>query len=189
MRLFIAADLDAAARTIIAAEQKRLSALLEPRSSIAWVQPERMHLTMIFLGDVDESRAAALTDVMGRAVDAVSFVATLQGLGVFPPHGAPRVLWIGMTDGARELIDVQREIAARVLSVGIETESRPFHPHLTMGRWRTSRSSDRRRALEVAKPGALARVRIDAATLFHSRLSSAGPVYTALARATLTPGA
>jgi 2'-5' RNA ligase len=188
MRLFIAADLDAAARTIIAAEQKRLSALLEPRS-IAWVQPERMHLTMIFLGDVDESRAAALTDVMGRAVDAVSFVATLQGLGVFPPHGAPRVLWIGMTDGARELIDVQREIAARVLSVGIETESRPFHPHLTMGRWRTSRSSDRRRALEVAKPGALARVRIDAATLFHSRLSSAGPVYTALARATLTPGA
>ena len=63
--------------------------------------------------------------------------------------------------------------------------SRPFSPHLTLGRWRESRSADRRRALASTTPEAIARVDVTGATLYQSRLSSTGPTYTALAHATL----
>jgi 2'-5' RNA ligase len=95
------------------------------------------------------------------------------------------VLWIGVGDGASRLSELQRELARRIATLGIELEHRPFHPHLTLARWRESRSADRERALSAAPRGLVARARIDGATLYQSRLSPAGPSYTALARANL----
>jgi 2'-5' RNA ligase len=97
------------------------------------------------------------------------------------------VLWIGVAAGASQLIDLQRELAQRIAALGIPLEGRRFHPHLTLARWRASRSSDRGRALAHAPTGAIARARIAGATLYQSRLSPAGPTYTALARANLAP--
>jgi RNA 2',3'-cyclic 3'-phosphodiesterase len=187
MRLFIAIDLDDAARAAIAAEQKRVAAALgDARSSVKWVKPDQMHLTLVFLGDVPETQASAVVDAVNRPVAMPPFGITFQTLGVFPSHGGPRALWIGITNGAVELIELQRVLAQRVADLGIALESRPFHPHLTLGRWRQSRPSDRRRVLAAARPDTIAPVGLSAATLYHSRISSAGPTYTALARATLS---
>jgi 2'-5' RNA ligase len=68
---------------------------------------------------------------------------------------------------------------------GVAFDDRPFHPHLTLGRWRESRSSDRVIALAAAVKGEMARIHVDRATLYQSRPSSAGPTYTPLAHATL----
>jgi len=97
-------------------------------------------------------------------------------------------LWIGVTDGADPLSGVQRAIAGRIGALGIALEDRPFRPHLTLARWRGARASDRERALSVQARGVVARSRVDRAALFQSRLSPAGPTYTALAHATLTGG-
>lgn len=189
MRLFVAADLPDGAREAIAAEQKRMAAALGGEAGrLRWVKPDHAHLTLVFLGDVEDARVPAVVDAIGRDIDATAFDIALEGAGVFPPRGAPRVLWLGLGRGARELIDLQHVLARRVAALGIPVEDRPFHPHLTLARWRESRTSDRQRALAAAPAGTVARARVDGATLYQSRLSPSGPSYTALARATLAGG-
>jgi RNA 2',3'-cyclic 3'-phosphodiesterase len=187
MRLFIAVDLDDDARAAIATEQKRLAAAIAgSQSVVTWVKPDRMHLTLVFLGEVEETRVPAVVESIQSDVDAPPFEIVLEQIGTFPPRGAPRAVWIGVGRGAEGLSDLHREMMRRVVALGMPVESRPFHPHFTLGRWRTARSSDRRKVLAAAKPGGLARLMVDGATLYHSRLSSAGPAYTPLARATLS---
>ena len=187
MRLFIAVDLDDDARRAIAAEQTRItSAIGDSRSSVRWVKPDRLHLTLVFLGEVSAEHASVIADAVRRPVDAAPFHMTLQGLGVFPSHGAPRAIWLGVTGGGTDLVELQREMARRVEIVGVAIDSSPFHPHLTLGRWRHPRPADRRQALAAAGPDVIARVGVSAVTLYQSRISSAGPTYTALARATLS---
>lgn len=187
MRLFIAADLPAAVRDALAAEQTRIAVVLAGSGSrLKWVKPDQAHLTLVFIGNVDDARVPPVVDSVGADIDLPPFNAVFEGAGVFPPRGAPRVLWIGVGSGARELIDVQHALAARVAAIGLPIEDRAFHPHLTLARWRESRSSDRDRAMAAAPRGVVARAHIGGATLYQSRLSPAGPTYTALARANLT---
>jgi len=188
MRLFIAVDLSDEARGAIAAEQKRIGAALgATQKSLKWLKPEHAHLTLVFLGNVDAGRVTSVVEAVGADVDLAPFDMVLEGAGAFPPRGAPRVLWIGTTAGAAELIALQRLLSSRVAGLGIELEARPFHPHLTLGRWRESRPSDRGRALASARPGAIARVHVSYATLYESRLSLFGAAYSALTRANLAP--
>ncbi len=133
----------------------------------------------------------SVIEAINIAVDLPVFDIAFGGAGVFPPRGAPRVLWIGVTEGAAALTSLQSEIAERIRGLGLTFDDRPFHPHLTVGRWRESRS-DRaargRRRGEGGPPGGsgtVADVRVTRATLYQSRLSASGPAYTALAHATL----
>ena len=142
MRLFVAVDLSEEARQAMAAEQKRIaSALGVGQTSLKWVRQEHMHLTLVFLGSVDEPRARTVVDVIGRDVDAAPFDMVFDGVGAFPPHGEPRVLWTGVTQGAADLVALHRELGQRAAALGIALEDRSFHPHLTLGRWRESRAA------------------------------------------------
>jgi 2'-5' RNA ligase len=128
----------------------------------------------------------AIVDALSTDIDLSPFAAALQGLGVFPPRGAPRILWIGVEEGAKQIGEVQREVANRLTRLGVALERRPFHPHLTLARWRTSLPTDRARALSAEPHAAVARLGVDHVTLYNSRLSPAGPTYTALTRVNLT---
>jgi len=185
VRLFLAIDLDDAARAAIVAEQTRIAGALPRPARPRFVTPEQLHLTLVFLGDVDEALAARVDAVLAPALPRTAFDAVFDGIGMFPPRGAPRVLWIGVTDGARELIAVQQDVAHRMTHLGIALEARSFSPHLTIARWRDARTSDRAAvdALPQARLGV--RVRIDHVTLYRSTLSSAGATYRPLARANL----
>src|SRR6476659_1419840 len=97
-----------------------------------------------------------------------------DGIGVFPPHGEPRVLWSGVTEGAAELVALHRELAPRAAALEIALEERAFHPHLTLGRWRESRRQDRQRTLAAEARDPIARVHVRRATLYESRLSPSG---------------
>src|SRR5262245_2297509 len=135
MRLFIAVDLDDAARDAIAAEQKRLVAAIGSRGGLRSVRADHMHLTLVFMGHVDDAKGPEIAAVTSETVAQAAFDLAFGGVGVFPPHGRPNVLWVGVTDGASEVTSVQREMASRVERFGIELERRPFHPHLTLARW------------------------------------------------------
>src|SRR2546427_10130387 len=124
MRLFVAIDLEDDARRASAAEQKRLMQELHGESSLRMVRPEQMHLTLAFLGEVDDVRGAAIVDAMREDVKAAPFPIVYAGLGVFPPHGAPRVLWLGGTTGRDAPIAVQRPSAHRRAPGGVG----PAHP-------------------------------------------------------------
>ena len=184
--MFVALDLDDDARRAIAALQQRIAKTLGADRSMKTVDPAHMHLTLAFLGEIADCDVPAIVDTLSTNIDLRRFAAVFQGLGVFPPRGAPRVLWLGVGDGSAEIVEVQRVVARRLEELGIALEPRPFHPHLTLARWRTSRPADRPRVLSADPRCAVARVKVDHVTLYQSRLSPAGPAYIALTRANLT---
>jgi len=199
MRLFVAVDLSDEAREAIAVHQKLLAGpLSKSKEGLKLVEPSRMHLTLLFIGEARDERVPAIVESMNAPAGLPPFDVTFGGVGVFPPRGAPRVLWVGIAEGAASLERLQHDIVERVRAVGIAFDDRPFHPHLTLGRWRgddRKRSSAERRSTperlrrEVAtldRSDRIASVRVTRATLYQSRLSSSGPAYTALAHATLT---
>jgi RNA 2',3'-cyclic 3'-phosphodiesterase len=187
VRLFAAIDLSPETQDAMAAEQKRIAASLGASAApLKWVRPDHAHLTLVFLGEVDAAAVPLLVDTFGLDVAVPPFDIVFSGIGVFPARGAPRVLWIGIGAGGSPLSTVQIALTARVSARGIPIEARDFHPHLTLARWTRSRPSDRHRALAAGRPGAVARQRVEWATLYESRLSSSGATYVPLTRANLT---
>lgn len=184
MRLFTAIELTEDARAAIAAEQRAVADRLGDRSqSLRFVRVEHLHLTLVFLGDVPDARVAPLVEVMNSDIPRAPFRITFGGLGVFPVRGAPRVLWLGVVDGAREVIDLHARVADRLTAAGVAVDRKPLHPHLTLARWRDGRRSARPDA--PSTPGLIAALDVKAVALVQSRLCSAGPSYTRLAQARL----
>lgn len=199
MRLFVAVDLPDEARQAIAVHQKLLAGpLSKSKEGLKLVEPSRMHLTLLFIGEAQDERVPAIVESMNAPASMPPFDVTFGGVGVFPPRGAPQVLWIGIAEGAAPLERLQHDIVERVRAVGIAFDDRPFHPHLTLGRWRGAdrrrpsaerRSSPeqlRRQVAALDRSDRIASVRVTRATLYQSRLSSSGPAYTALAHANLS---
>jgi 2'-5' RNA ligase len=188
MRLFTAIDLGDVARAAIVAEQDRLVPLVdESRRALRLVRAEHMHLTLVFIGELSDAAAAAVVDVMSPPIRLPPFELVFGGVGVFPERGAPRVLWLGVLEGAREATDVQAHVRKRLADVGIPLESRAFSPHVTLARWKESRGSGRAPRPRLGEPPSLvAQSLVGAVTLYQSRVSSTGSTYTALARLPLT---
>jgi 2'-5' RNA ligase len=187
MRLFVAVDLDEASREAIGAEQTRLRRALdaEGRTSWKWVRPDRMHLTLVFIGEVDAPAAEAIVTAMRANFDSPAFSLVFAGLGVFPTYGAPKVLWLGVTDGRAAAIALRQRVAGRLAGVGVAPEPRAYHPHLTLARGDSAKPADRRRVAALDRGGAIARIDACAVSVFQSRLSPAGPDYTTLVRTEL----
>lgn len=186
MRLFVALDLDDTARDAVVQLSKRIARRFD-RSDLRWSNPDQLHLTLAFVGEASDAVAGAVQDAMRAPIDMPVYSLVLGGLGVFPPRGAPRVLWIGSIRGGRETIDLQRIVADRLAGVGVELERRPFHAHLTLGRWRESGERDRRTVVEFADTGEVARTAVDRVTLYQSRLSPHGAAHTPLVTTMLHP--
>ena len=142
MRLFFAIELGEALRSAL---DHAVAPLRAAEPSLAWVRAERLHLTMKFLGEVDDEGAARLA----RAADAVagrhrSFEMTVGGVGAFPTFRRARVVWMGVAGDPRlELLHHDLEVACG--EEGFEVEGRPFRPHITLARVRTPMSLDRAR--------------------------------------------
>jgi len=190
MRLFVAVDLDEprrlAAAQAAASIARRLDAAGVGRS-LKWVDPRNLHLTLRFIGEVDDERGSVIRDALGRPLSTPAFDLTLGGAGVFPPSGNPRVLWLGVVQGASELAGLHDEIEGRLRAMGESPDTRPFSSHLTLARFKDldrARSESVRAAIREARldPGPC---RVEAVTLYQSRLAPAGPTYTALLRSPL----
>jgi RNA 2',3'-cyclic 3'-phosphodiesterase len=185
MRAFVAVDLDDATRAAVAQEQRALAQRIKS-SSIRLVEPGQVHLTLAFLGEVASPLSEQLTEAMRHPFPEIApFRLALGGLGLFPPRGAPRILWLGLTDGARPAIALQAAVARRLESLGMRLEDRAFHPHVTIGRWRDARPSDRRAVEHYSSRDTVAEMMVDHVTLFESRLSSKGASHFPLAQAQL----
>jgi RNA 2',3'-cyclic 3'-phosphodiesterase len=195
MRMFVAVDLDEATRAVVAQEQRSITRRVTS-SSIRLVEPAQVHLTLAFLGEVAPPLSDQVTEAMRQPFTGIApFRLALGGVGMFPPRGAPRILWLGLIDGARPMITLQAAVARRLDALGVTLEDRAFSPHVTIGRWRDARPSDRRAVENIENVetvandpsrGTLARMLVDHVTLFESRLSSKGASHFPLAEAQLS---
>jgi 2'-5' RNA ligase len=191
MRLFIAIDVGdaiAAQAAGLVETLRRRSSTLAPRAHITWVTAERMHLTVRFIGRVDDSRAAAIQQALGPAIAVAPFAIRVTGVGAFPPRGAPRVVWAGFGGGIDALAAVEREVSDRLARLGIAREDRAYSPHLTLARVKDAAGLRAASLLEGLGEADFGSTRVDAITLFESRLSSKGPTYIPLLRTPLAAG-
>jgi RNA 2',3'-cyclic 3'-phosphodiesterase len=187
MRLFIAADLDTRARAEVVAAVRRLRDQSERDRSgstrgASWVGAQNLHLTLHFLGEVEEARLASLQGALAPALDIAPPRIGLGPWGVFPPAGSPRVIWAAITSGTAELAHAHEVIGSRLRAAGIATEARPFSPHLTIARVRVPSGTHWQRMIAAAPSDLACEWTLDACTLYQSHLSPAGSAYAALLR-------
>ena len=136
-RLFIAVDLPDEVK-------ESLANLSYGVIGAQWVSFYDMHLTLRFIGEVDEETYNDIVLVLDDVI-ASTFEMNVKGVGYFPPHNLPRVLWAGI-DNKTQLNDVRKDIERCLTSVGIEPAQRKFAPHITL-----ARLSDRTPAGNIAE--------------------------------------
>jgi 2'-5' RNA ligase len=187
MRLFVAIDVNDAVRHEMRRVRARLeTAFAESRQPrVTWVSPEVAHVTLRFLGEIDQARASRLQDAMSAAIDLPRFDVVWQGIGAAPSVKAPRVLWLNARTGEDRLGALADLVERRVGTIVEPADSTPFRAHLTLGRIREhDRRVDWRPVIASVMAGPVASP-VAHVTLYQSRLSSEGPSYTALARVPL----
>lgn len=184
MRLFFAIELGDA---LLERLEEETAPLRAEAPELAWVARDHRHLTLKFLGDVEEGAVPKLTAAADHAVaghDPLEM--TVREVGAFPNFRRARVVWIGVQQEPRlELLHHDLELACE--HAGFEVEGRPFRPHITLARVRAPLSVDRMRDLaRVARTVRMkASVLVDHVTLFESTLAPSGARYRRLHAASL----
>ncbi len=195
VRTFVAVDIPKSVRTALGElvepqRRRRQSAGTDTRgrAGIRWTRPEGWHITLAFLGELppkDVERAIVATKAV--ASSAKPFSAAIDGWGVFPDEHRPRVLWAGVVSGAEEITAVATALDAQLSRDGFTTESRTFHPHVTIARIEDPRAGAQVfDALNSPRAQAGRRVslepfRVDRLTVFRSVLKRTGAEYSVLA--------
>jgi 2'-5' RNA ligase len=191
VRLFVAIDIDPATRAELrrvrdALERRLASSRRAPR--VTWVAEEAAHVTVRFIGEVANETTERIRTALETPLELPPFEMAFAGLGAFPNHRRPRVIWIGAPTGQAEAARVAAAVNARldtILGIG---DNRPFRAHLTVGRvkeelafdWDGAFSSiDVRRSVS----------RVDHVTFYQSKTTPNGPTYTALCATPLMAGA
>jgi 2'-5' RNA ligase len=182
MRCFIAVEIDPPIRRRLASLQRDLASAGLP---VRWVRPERMHLTLRFLGEVADDRLGEIGGVMADVARKGSpFELRVAGAGCFPKSGRRvRVVWVGLEDPTGRLQACQALLEAGLQGLGFEPEDRPFAPHLTLGRVKTpSRPEPLREMVAAAADFDAGVLTVGRMILFESRLQKSGPEYTVRVR-------
>jgi 2'-5' RNA ligase len=189
-RLFVAVDVDELVRDAIGRISAELRHRVAPGVRVSWVRPDRMHLTLHFFGDVDASGEQSILDALAHPVPHAPFDLSFEGLGLFPPRGSPRVLWLGAQRGVGELQRLQKTVLRRLQqTVRVPPgDDAAYRPHLTLARFR-DRPSRAQVDEIISIRASTGPFRIDRVTLYESGLSPAGPTYSRLADAPLTGAA
>ncbi len=177
MRLFLAVELPTEAQKAANQVSDRLCIA---NAEVRWVATENIHITLRFLGDVAQGDVHSLCqEVESQLVGAESFEAALEEVGTFPRSGHARVIWVGVSQGARELKELALRVNKGLARIGFPPENRRFSPHATLGRVRKESVS----ACQVQQMALIATpFSVDGITLFESQLSRHGSRYTRVAR-------
>jgi RNA 2',3'-cyclic 3'-phosphodiesterase len=182
IRSFVAVHLSDEVLHSLAELQDELRRPVDKLAQVKWVAPGSMHLTLQFLGDVDEGMLPKLVDSLrGGFGGTPAFEVELAGAGAFPSPSRPRVLWAGFRRGSDGLKALASATCGVTGPLGFPPEDRPFKAHITLGRVKDgSRSGDLSPALAGLAERALGRCQIERVYLMKSELRPSGPVYTVL---------
>ena len=187
MRTFIAIELPKQIKEQLAELEEQLK---ETSADVKWVQPENIHLTLKFLGEIDEEKTQKITGIMTAvAKDNPAFTINISSLGAFPKIEYPRVIWVGVDKGDKETKEIAHNLEEKIEKLGIPKEERAFSSHITLGRVRspTNRGGlvQKLRELTAAVTEKSMEFPVAGITLFKSTLQPAGPIYEALKTASL----
>ena len=194
IRAFLAVELSHELRAQLATVQQELTRSIEPEMKrdrrISWAQPASIHLTIKFLGDMDEQVIDPLRAALEQAIGSrLAVKVPLERLGAFPRPQSPRVLWVGPSENwergaeAKRVAEIHGAIEQACEGLRFLRETRPFSPHLTLARIKVG---ERQVGVALAKGGVLDRplslgsLAVESVVLMKSELTPTGSVYTKL---------
>jgi len=183
MRTFIAIEIPSEVKSALAALQDDLR---RAGADVSWTRPENIHLTLRFLGEVDERRIVEVEKVcVASAAELQPFTLSLNDTGVFPNARRPRVLWAGLAGAIEEAVEIWRRLNDGLALIGFEREEKDFRPHLTIGRVKSNRNTRELLALAGARRIPALSFVVTEIVLMKSELHPAGARYTPMAKAPL----
>ena len=182
MRCFIAIDIDEKIREALAILQKKLQSDADvKKGDVKWVDPNSMHLTLKFLGEIKDNQLAGVCDitkdVAGRHKN---FEIDVESVGCFGGKSA-RVVWVGAGLNCEMLLQLQKDLEEQLASAGWPQEERDFAGHLTLCRVKNSGAGLKLSQLaEKYKDYKLGTMPADSLSVYQSDLTPKGPIYTVL---------
>jgi len=181
IRSFIAVELPDEVKSELVQLETRLQS--GGRLGAKWVDPNSIHLTLKFLGNIAADRVEGITGVMEESARGISpFRLEVKGLGVFPNLKRVQVAWVGVSGEADKLVQLQSRLESNLAPLGFAPERRRFTPHLTLARVRSQTSPDERQRLgqliadatfEATHP-----IDVEAISLMKSQLTREGAIYS-----------
>ena len=176
MRTFLSVNLDSDVLSEVSEIQRRLK--LKSVDGIRWVAPERMHITLKFLGEVTQDQVIELEKSLHRPARRLSpFYISFRGIGAFPNPKKPRILWLGIEEGRVELQEIHKMIKDNLPFLAKDTQ---FTPHLTLGRSKNNAHLTLKDDLFSAEISCRNKLHVDRFYLMKSTLCPTGPVYEPL---------
>jgi 2'-5' RNA ligase len=146
VRLFVALEIPSAVRDNLAAFMKELRAVdTASKSNARWVRPENHHVTLKFIGNIDDAKLDAIRSALSGVRSQQPVELRFRGAGFFPNERRPRVFWTGI-EASPNLEPLASEIDAHLAKLGVPAETRAFAPHLTLARFEPPGISERLRA-------------------------------------------
>ncbi len=187
LRLFIAVELPGNVRQLIGECIGELKQALP--TTLKWVQPQSVHLTLKFLGNVTEGQVPATIEAL-KTLSIFGRVVSLQtgSLGCFPHSRSPRVIWLGLEGDLEDLAQLQRYVKDTMASLDYRREDRPFKPHLTLARSRDKVNHSMANCLEDLlnkKPQRKEGFTVEKVSLMQSTLTPKGAIYTQIVSVSL----
>ncbi|HYW78168.1 MAG TPA: RNA 2',3'-cyclic phosphodiesterase [Thermoguttaceae bacterium] len=185
VRTFAAVEINAAIRSTA---EKLIESLRPAGADVKWVEPQNMHLTLKFLGEVPTNEIPHVCDSVARATAKIDpFEFEVRGAGAFPNATRPRTLWLGAGAGEEAMIALHGHVEKALMKLGYRKEHRRFHPHLTIGRVRQGGPGVQQLGELLKEQSDLeaGKTTVSHVVVFSSELDRSGPIYQALGRAKL----
>jgi len=178
IRSFIAIDIEDPILTERIEQVK--NTILSSNADLKPVERENIHITLRFLGNIPLGLVDEIYRIM-REVEFKPFSIHLKGLNAFPNINRPRVIWIGVEEGAEELKKIQKQLESKLRKIGIQPEKEEFIPHVTIARVRSGRNRDRlvKILLELTDID-IGFMTVNSIRLKQSILTPRGPIYKTL---------
>jgi RNA 2',3'-cyclic 3'-phosphodiesterase len=176
MRLFVAINFTSKDRQRMGRAARRMR---DAELPVRWVEPDQIHMTLKFLGEVRPERVEAVKLAVARvAAKTQSFTLRLGGSGAFPTTRRPKVIWLGV-DASPELRCLKHDLEWELAPLGFAREVRAFHPHVTLGRARLDARAGDFRGFEdvVGATDFKAEITVRSVDLMKSTLSAKGARY------------
>jgi RNA 2',3'-cyclic 3'-phosphodiesterase len=184
IRSFIAIPLNPEIISHIEKTHNELKAL---SADVKWVNPRSIHLTLKFLGNVEERDIEKIAQEIQNGIKGFKpWLTAVKNMGAFPSLKSPRVVWVGIEDQGGQVVRLQNQVETEMSNLGFEEEKRPFAPHLTLGRVRSPKGKDELvKYLLDEREQIFGEIKVDRVILFKSELKPTGAVYTVLKEFTL----
>lgn len=179
IRTFIAIKLDGSLHNTLNEVIEKFAA---SKASVKWVAPENVHITLKFLGNVEEDRLPDIFSACEKAAEGFSPIdLEVRAVGCFPTLARPRVVWLGLEKGTEAVKELQRSIEHELEVIGFPKEDREFRAHLTIGRVKGKQGISRLcRLIEEERNVFIGLMRTNTVSIMKSKTLPSGPVYTEL---------